>query len=119
MPGDETFVGGRAAQMISVSGPPYPPSRVVAEIEIDPQRISIGAGDCWPITWADDGEQYSVFCDGEGWEKRRYSMGMGPCRSVWCRKCGSSNVPSTPAARASMRKHSFWLDSIYPVRPSP
>ena len=43
-----------------------PPSEVITSLTIHPERISIGNGDNWPITWADDGSQYTVYCDGEG-----------------------------------------------------
>jgi len=44
----------------------YAPSRVIKGLAIEPQRQSLGNGDNWPITWADNGEQYTVFCDGKG-----------------------------------------------------
>ena len=45
---------------------PYPPSEAITNLTIHPERISLGNGDNWPITWADDGDQYTVYCDGEG-----------------------------------------------------
>jgi SAM-dependent methyltransferase len=45
---------------------PYPPSSVIKSLTVHPQRTSIGDGDNWPITWADDEHQYTVYCDGEG-----------------------------------------------------
>lgn len=42
------------------------PSKAIAGLTIHPERISIGHGDNWPITWADDGNQYTVYCDGDG-----------------------------------------------------
>jgi len=45
---------------------PCPPSETITNLTIHPERISIGNGDNWPITWADDGDQYTVYCDGEG-----------------------------------------------------
>ncbi len=56
--------------------PPYPRSSVIRDIHLGPQRISRGSGDNWPMAWADDGDIYTVYCDGEGWGDRRYSMGM-------------------------------------------
>ncbi len=45
---------------------PYPPSPVIKSLTIEPERQSIGDGDNWPITWADDGSLYTVYCDGKG-----------------------------------------------------
>lgn len=45
---------------------PYPPSGVVVDFQIDPDRQSMGDGDNWAITWGDDDEQYSFFTDGTG-----------------------------------------------------
>lgn len=47
---------------------PYPPSDTVRGIEFDistHRREAIGS-DIWPITWADDGHQYSPWGDGAG-----------------------------------------------------
>jgi hypothetical protein len=44
----------------------YPPSPVLKNLTIEPERQSIGDGDNWPITWADDGDLYTVYCDGKG-----------------------------------------------------
>ena len=44
----------------------YPPSPAIKNLIIHPERISVGNGDNWPITWADDGHQYTVYCDGKG-----------------------------------------------------
>ncbi len=46
--------------------PPYPPSPVIKGLTIDAARQSLGNGDNWPITWADDDAQYTVYCDGKG-----------------------------------------------------
>jgi hypothetical protein len=48
------------------SGAVQPSSKVITNFTIDPKRIAVGNGDNWPITWADDGHQYTVYCDGEG-----------------------------------------------------
>ena len=47
-------------------GRPYPPSAIIKSLTIDPARQSLGDGDNWPITWADDDAQYTVYCDGKG-----------------------------------------------------
>ena len=31
-----------------------PPSEVIANFTIHPERMPLGNGDNWPITWADD-----------------------------------------------------------------
>ncbi len=47
-------------------GPSRSASPVIKRFSIQPERISLGDGDNWPITWADDGDQYTVYCDGKG-----------------------------------------------------
>ncbi|MHB1034544.1 MAG: hypothetical protein ACYC35_14830 [Pirellulales bacterium] len=44
----------------------YAPSPIVKNLTIEPDRQSLGNGDNWPITWADDEAQYTVYCDGKG-----------------------------------------------------
>ncbi|KPJ57822.1 MAG: hypothetical protein AMS16_00685 [Planctomycetes bacterium DG_58] len=56
--------------------PAYPPSRWIRGLIIEADRISIGHGDNWPMTWGDDGHLYTVYCDGQGWGDRRFSMAM-------------------------------------------
>jgi CubicO group peptidase (beta-lactamase class C family) len=59
--------------MAAVSDPPYPPSRVIRRVDFAPEsaivRDAIGS-DNWPITWGDDGEQYTSYGDGWGFEPR-------------------------------------------------
>lgn len=45
---------------------PYPRSPIIKALTIEPQRQSLGNGDNWPITWADDNNLYTVYCDGKG-----------------------------------------------------
>ena len=50
------------------AAPPYPPSPVIARMELDwstHQRLAPGS-DNWPTTWADDGNLYSAWGDGGG-----------------------------------------------------
>lgn len=54
-----------------------PPSEVIANLTIHPERTSIGNGDNWPITWADDGDQYTVYCDGEGFGGGKADQRLG------------------------------------------
>ncbi len=44
----------------------YAPSPAIRNLTLDSKRQSLGDGDNWPITWADDGELYTVYCDGKG-----------------------------------------------------
>jgi hypothetical protein len=55
-----------AAQQKGDTEPPYPPSPVIKILTIEPERQSLGDGDNWPITWADDDNLYTVYCDGKG-----------------------------------------------------
>ena len=45
---------------------PYPRSELMAGFSVDPERVSIGVGDNWPITWGDDNRQYAFVVDGTG-----------------------------------------------------
>jgi len=46
---------------------PYPASPVITGFSIDLASYNqLGHGDNWPTTWAADGEQYSIFADGSG-----------------------------------------------------
>ena len=68
-----------AAQPQANTAESYPPSSVIKSLTIEPGRQSIGDGDNWPITWADDGDLYTVYCDGRGMPcSSRYSV--NPCR---------------------------------------
>jgi hypothetical protein len=62
-----------AAQQNRKTEAPYPPSPVIKNLTIHAERSSIGDGDNWPITWADDGNLYTVYCDGKG-----FGGGSGP-----------------------------------------
>jgi hypothetical protein len=47
----------------------YPPSPVIERIIIENKRmISFGDGDNFPVTWADDGKLYTMYCDGAGFD---------------------------------------------------
>jgi len=70
-----TKKGGRGAA-------PYPPSPVIKGIEWAPAdtitRRASGS-DNWPITWADDDNQYTAYGDGWGFEpktKKKLSLGI-------------------------------------------
>jgi CubicO group peptidase (beta-lactamase class C family) len=61
---------------------PYPPSPVIRKIDFlaEGRRAAIGS-DNWPITWADDDDQYTSYGDGWGFEPRvDRKLGMGFAR---------------------------------------
>lgn len=70
--------------------PPYPPSSVIRKVTFQPVssiRCAAPGSDNWPITWADDGHQYTSYGDGWGFEPRtevKLSQGFaliaGPAR---------------------------------------
>jgi hypothetical protein len=54
-------------------GAPYPASEVIQGIEWVPARTIVRkaeGGDNWPITWADDGNLYTAYGDGQGFEPK-------------------------------------------------
>ncbi len=74
--------GTKALQSEKPRGPPYPPSDLITAVEWAPKdsitRKAKGS-DNWPITWADDGQQYTAYGDGWGFEPRtekKLSMGF-------------------------------------------
>jgi hypothetical protein len=68
---------------------PYPPSPVVKEIQFDwSSHIRLASGsDNWPITWADDDNQYTVWGDGGGFGGTnsigRSSIGVASIEGTW------------------------------------
>ncbi|HEY2784227.1 MAG TPA: serine hydrolase, partial [Fimbriiglobus sp.] len=51
--------------------PPYPPSRVITGLEWAAKDTIVrraNDSDNWPMTWADDGYQYTAYGDGRGFE---------------------------------------------------
>lgn len=68
---------------------PYPPSPVIKEVVFDWSthlRLATGS-DNWPITWADDDQQYTVWGDGGGFGGTnsigRSSMGVARISGNW------------------------------------
>ena len=54
-------------------GAPYPPSQTIQGIEWAPADTILRkaeGGDNWPITWADDGNLYTAYGDGQGFEPK-------------------------------------------------
>ncbi len=50
---------------------PYPPSKAITDIAWEPKETIIRKAhdsDNWPLTWADDGQQYTAYGDGYGFE---------------------------------------------------
>ena len=68
--------------MDAIDGPPYPASPVIKKIVWAPKedivRMASGS-DNWPITWADDDNQYTAYGDGWGFEpktEKKLSLGI-------------------------------------------
>ena len=60
---------GLACAFLTPDAPlPYPPSKVIAGVSFDwSTHVRLAPGsDNWPITWADDGHQYTAWGDGGG-----------------------------------------------------
>ncbi|MBN2593446.1 MAG: serine hydrolase [Sedimentisphaerales bacterium] len=68
--------------MEAVTGPPYPASPVIKGIEWAPVETIVrraSGSDNWPITWADDDNQYTAYGDGWGFEpktEKKLSLGI-------------------------------------------
>ncbi len=62
--------------------PPYRPSPIITGIEWAPPNAIVRAArgsDNWPLTWADDGDLYGAYGDGNGFEpfvERKLSLGL-------------------------------------------
>lgn len=67
---DDSAVGGTARTTVR---PPYGPSPVITAVRWDEPahiiRLAKG-GDNWPMTWADDGDLYTGYGDGNGFEPK-------------------------------------------------
>jgi CubicO group peptidase (beta-lactamase class C family) len=61
---------------------PYPPSEVIRKIAFDPASTILRQApdsDNWPMTWADDGQLYTAYGDGHGFEpfvEPKLSLGL-------------------------------------------
>jgi CubicO group peptidase (beta-lactamase class C family) len=84
------------------SNSPYPQSKLIAGIDWAPAASIVRkarGGDNWPTTWADDGDLYTAYGDGRGFEPyvdRKLSMGL-------CRVSGSA----ADFAAVNLRSASF------------
>jgi CubicO group peptidase (beta-lactamase class C family) len=64
------------------SAAPYPPSKAIADITWEPKETIVRkakGSDNWPLTWADDGHQYTAYGDGWGFEPfvpKKLSLGF-------------------------------------------
>ena len=59
--------------MEAIAGPPYPSSPAITGIEWAPVETIVrraSGSDNWPITWADDDNQYTAYGDGWGFEPK-------------------------------------------------
>jgi len=67
---------------VPYSASPYPPSRVITGIAWAPADTIVrkaSGSDNWPLTWADDDNQYTAYGDGWGFEPRmprKLSLGL-------------------------------------------
>jgi len=66
----------------AITDPPYPASSVIKGVEWAPVETIVrraSGSDNWPITWADDDNQYTAYGDGWGFEpktKEKLSLGI-------------------------------------------
>jgi len=80
----EPFIGPIAMSVMGRSGRgvPYPASDIRIEwAAADTIVRKAKGGDNWPITWADDGNMYTAYGDGWGFEPRvEKKLSLGVCR---------------------------------------
>jgi CubicO group peptidase (beta-lactamase class C family) len=66
----------------TIVDPPYKPSDVIRGVRFDPPESIIRKAldsDNWPMTWADDGDLYTAYGDGRGFEplvEKKLSLGL-------------------------------------------
>ncbi|HUT18484.1 MAG TPA: serine hydrolase [Anaerolineae bacterium] len=65
---------------------PYPESTAIGEVRFDPPSTIVRRAfdsDNWPITWADDGDQYTAYGDGRGFVPyTEAKLGLGFARII-------------------------------------
>ena len=68
---------------------PYPKSPVIKDVKFNwPTHVRLASGsDNWPVTWADDNQQYTVWGDGGGFggtnSAGRTSIGVAKIAGTW------------------------------------
>jgi CubicO group peptidase (beta-lactamase class C family) len=68
--------------MDAYNEPPYPMSKLIKEVKFSPDSTIIRkaeGSDNWPITWADDGNMYTAYGDGWGFDpkvEKKLSLGL-------------------------------------------
>jgi len=64
---------------MATSPAPYPTSRVIKRLtwDTDVVKLRSGAGDNWPITWADDALQIAAYGDGDGFDEKNPNLSLG------------------------------------------
>jgi hypothetical protein len=68
-----SVIGNSAAKSEPQTAAPYPPSPVITEVAWAPVDTIIrraAGSDNWPTTWADDGDLYTAYGDGWGFDPR-------------------------------------------------
>ncbi|UCG47363.1 MAG: serine hydrolase [Phycisphaerales bacterium] len=83
---------------------PYPPSEVITAITWAPPQSIIRkarGSDNWPITWADDDNQYTAYGDGWGFEPRtEKKLSLGVARVIgWPPNFNGTNVRTQSGER--------------------
>jgi hypothetical protein len=99
--------------------PPYPSSPVITAVEFDwttHQRRAPGS-DNWPLTWADDGHQYTAWGDGGGFSgtnsNGRVSLGVARIEGDWNDFHGHNVWGGVdPEAPAAFRGKSYGILSV-------
>jgi hypothetical protein len=63
-------MGARIGSAPESANLPYPPSHVLEGItwRWESMRTAAPGSDCWPVTWADDGDLYAAWGDGGGFD---------------------------------------------------
>lgn len=80
----EPLVAAVNATEAKPSAAPYPPSPIITGVDWAPASTIVrraSGSDNWPLTWVDDGHQYTTYGDGWGFDaKRTVKLSMGIAR---------------------------------------
>lgn len=82
---------------------PYPLSNYVTVSAIDAPIISLGMGDNWPSTWADDDALYTYFADGTGFALSP-ALSMAPAKVLGNPASGGSGLSGQNIATTAIGK---------------